>query len=76
VLVFWLVSLIETFKKIVDPVQAREREEELRKEREQPKRDQSSDPPRYVCRICGHASDDKSYCPECLADTMRPVRSR
>jgi rubrerythrin len=70
------VSIVESLKKLVDPVQARAREEELRKEREQPKRDHSGDPPSFACRICGHVSDDKSYCPECLADTMRPVRDR
>jgi len=72
-----VVSIVESLKKIADPVQARQREEELRKEREQPQREHSGDdPPRFVCRICGHASDDKSYCPECLADTMQPVRGR
>ncbi len=70
------MSIVESLKKLVDPVQARAREEELRKEREQPKRDHSGDPPGFACRICGHVSDDKSYCPECLADTMRPVRDR
>ena len=53
------MSIVESLKKIVDPVQARQREEELRKEREQPKREHSGDPPRYVCRICGHTSEDK-----------------
>ncbi len=70
------MSIVESLKKLVDPVQAREREEELRKKREQPQRDHSGDPPRFVCRICGHVSDDKSYCPECLADTMQPARNR
>lgn len=70
------MSIIESLNKLVDPVRAREREEELRKEREQPKREASGDPPRFVCRICGHRSEDRSYCPECLADTMKPVRGR
>lgn len=70
------MSIVESLKKLVDPVQAREREEELRKKREQSQRDHSGDPPRFVCRICGHVSDDKSYCPECLADTMQPARNR
>jgi rubrerythrin len=68
------VSIIESLKRIVDPVQARQEAEELRKQREQPKRDHAGDPPRFACRICGHESDDKSYCPECLADTMEPLR--
>jgi rubrerythrin len=68
------VSIIESLTKLVDPIQAREREEELRKERERPKRAHAGDPPRFACRICGHVSDDKAYCPDCLADTMEPLR--
>ena len=69
------MSIIESLVRLVDPVQAREREEERRKQREQPKREQSGDPPRFACRICGHLSEDKAYCPECLADTMEPVKT-
>jgi hypothetical protein len=32
-----------------------------------------SAPERYQCRICGHTSTEGPYCPECLADTMKPV---
>ncbi|HXU04288.1 MAG TPA: hypothetical protein VN903_25180 [Polyangia bacterium] len=66
------MSIVESLKKLVDPVQAREEAEEWRKAREQPKREQSGDPPRFTCRICGHVSEEKAYCPECLADTMEP----
>jgi hypothetical protein len=68
------VSIVESLIRLTDPVQAREREAELRKKREEPKRNHAGDPPRFACRICGHESDDKSYCPECLADTMEPLR--
>ena len=68
------MSIIESLVRLVDPIQAREQEEERRKQREQPKREQSGDPPRFACRICGHLSEDKAYCPDCLADTMEPVR--
>ena len=27
-------------------------------------------PPTYRCRVCGLEAADKSYCPDCLADTM------
>jgi len=67
------VSIIETFTKLVDPARASEREEELRKQREQTKRAQSGAPPRFTCRICGLVSEDKAYCPECLAETMIPL---
>ena len=63
------MSIIQSLTKLVDPVQAKEQAEELRKAREQPKREHSGDPPRFSCRICGHVSEDKAYCPECLADT-------
>jgi rubrerythrin len=68
------VSIIETFTKLVDPARAREREEELRRQREQPKRAQSGEPPRFTCRVCGLVSEDTTYCPECLAETMVPLR--
>ena len=70
------MSIIESLVKLVDPAQAREREEERRRQREQPKREQSGDPPRFACRICGHVSDQRAYCPECLADTMEPLPKR
>ena len=70
------MSIIESLVKLVDPAQAREREEERRQQREQPKREPSGDPPRFECRICGHVSDDRAYCPECLADTMEPIAKR
>ena len=68
------MSIVESLKRLVDPVQARQLEEERRKAREQPKRDHAGDPPSFACRICGHVSADKAYCPECLADTMEPLK--
>ena len=68
------MSIVESLKRLVDPVQARQLEEERRKAREQPKRDHDGEPPRFACRICGHVSEDKAYCPECLADTMEPLK--
>lgn len=68
------MSIVESLIRLVDPVQAREREEERRKAREEPKRNHDGDPPQFACRICGHVSADKAYCPECLADTMEPIK--
>lgn len=70
------MAIVESLVRLFDPVQARVREAELKAAREQPKRDHDGDPPRFACRICGHVSDDKSYCPECLADTMGPARQK
>jgi rubrerythrin len=69
------MSIVESLRKLVDPVEARAREEELRVTREQPKRDDAA-PPLFVCRVCGHRSADGSYCPVCLADTMERVAVR
>jgi rubrerythrin len=70
------MSIIESLVKLVDPIQARQQEEERRRAREEPKRAHDGDPPRFACRVCGHVGDDKAYCPECLADTMEPVTAR
>jgi rubrerythrin len=69
------MSIVESLIRLVDPIQAREREEQRRKAREEPRRPRDGDPPRFACRICGHVSVDRSYCPECLADTMAPLRN-
>ena len=70
------MAIVESLVRLFDPVQARQREAERKAAREQPKREHDGDPPRFACRICGHVSDDKSYCPDCLADTMEPVRTK
>jgi hypothetical protein len=78
------VSLLWLFRKIVDPIAAREEEELLRRQREAWPGDEDPDdtdivigdlppappPPRFVCRLCGHEGTDGSYCPKCLAPTM------
>jgi rubrerythrin len=69
------MSLIERLTKVVDPAEARRREEERRKDREQPERAHAGEPQHaYECRVCGHAGDEEAYCPTCLAETMRKVR--
>jgi len=67
------MSIVESLIKLVDPVQAERRERERVVQREQPRRDHDGDPPRFSCRVCGHEGEDKSYCPECLADTMEAL---
>lgn len=64
------MSIIESLTKLVDPVAAAAREEERRTARETPKRDDTSAPPEFVCRVCGHRSTDGHFCPTCLAGTM------
>lgn len=64
------MAIVESLKKLVDPIRARDEAAELKRRREQPAREQAGDPPRYCCRICGTTSTDGGYCPSCLADTM------
>jgi hypothetical protein len=65
------MGIVESLQKLVDPVQAKAVEEERKREREQPKREAAGDPPRFVCRVCGHEDVQGGYCPTCLADTMQ-----
>jgi len=75
------MSIIHTLKKIVDPVRAREEEQQRKSRREQPTREVAGDGPSgaadgptlFVCRVCNQTSSEGSYCPRCLSDTMRPV---
>lgn len=69
------MSIIERLTKVVDPAEARRREEERKKDREQPQRSDAAEPPHaYECRVCGHEDQQGAYCPSCLADTMQKVR--
>lgn len=70
------MSIIESLKRLVDPVQVRQEEAERKAAREQPKREHDGDPPQFACRVCGQVGADRSYCPECLADTMEPVHDK
>ena len=65
------MSIVESLIKLVDPVQAQQREEERRKQREQPKREPQGDPPRFVCRVCQLEDTQGDFCPSCLAGTMQ-----
>jgi hypothetical protein len=67
------MSIVESLLKIVDPTQAKAREEERRVQREQPIRNDDTDPPRFVCRVCGTEDEQGSFCPKCLAGTMRKL---
>jgi hypothetical protein len=52
-------------------------EEEAREQRQvlAPARKQDGDPPVFRCRACGLESPERAYCPECLADTMVPIKA-
>lgn len=65
------MSIVESLRRLVDPVAARNHQEELRVQREQPIREVDGDPPRYRCRVCEYEGPESSYCPTCLAETMK-----
>ena len=70
-----VVSIVESLKKLVDPVRARQEEEERRADRERPDADDDGGPPppKRRCRVCGHEGPERQFCPDCLAETMRPL---
>jgi hypothetical protein len=82
------MSIVWSLKLLFDPAAHLREEGERHAEREQPRRTHDGDPPqfevtgrppeqgpppRFCCRVCGHESRSDAYCPECLADTMKPV---
>jgi rubrerythrin len=68
------MSIIESLRKLTDPVQARAAQEESRVVREHPKRAATGAPPHFRCRVCGQEEEQGGYCPRCLADTMKRVQ--
>jgi hypothetical protein len=70
------MGIIESLTKLVDPVAARAREEELKVTRGTPKKENAGAPPELICRICGHRSAEGPFCPVCLAETMERKPSR
>ena len=82
------MSLLWTLRKWVDPVEYAQEEEARRRQREAlPSEPQPGDDPHrllpsrekdalFRCRVCGHTAGDGSFCPRCLAATMRPLKQR
>ena len=66
------MSIIGSFKRLVDPIAHRMEQADQTSKRELPQREATGDPPLFVCRICALEGPDGTYCPECLADTMEP----
>lgn len=66
------MSIIESLKKLVDPIAARETAAELVRLREKSGPSEAGPPPTFECRVCGHLGREPDFCPDCLAQTMRP----
>jgi hypothetical protein len=67
------MSIVESLKRLVDPVQARREEAERKSAREQPIREAETRPPAFRCRVCGQLGRDAMFCADCLAATMEPI---
>jgi hypothetical protein len=67
------MSIVESLKRLVDPVQARKEEAERKSAREQPIREPDGGPPGSRCRVCGQLGKDVTFCLDCLAATMEPL---
>jgi hypothetical protein len=70
------VSIIESLKKLVDPVAARQTQAEWKSTREQPLKERTGAPPVFECRVCAYVGAEPQFCPQCLAGTMRPSRKQ
>jgi hypothetical protein len=66
------MSIIESWKKLVDPAGAREDEADRERLRQPARQTESGPPPTFECRVCGHVGPQPAFCPTCLAQTMRP----
>jgi hypothetical protein len=81
------MSILDSLLRFIDPVEHRERQAQRRRAREVRPSDADGDPadepvsatgrptPLMECRVC-HRRDRTVFCPDCLAQTMEPVRER
>jgi hypothetical protein len=76
------MSILWSLRKLVDPERRALEETDRRIERERPRAESDgatppeAGPPTHECRVCGYLGRDGSYCPTCLAGTMRPIARR
>ena len=67
------MSIVYTLKKLVDPIRARQNQDEYSGHLQQAGRQNAGPTTTFECGFCGYRHTNGSYCPECLADTMRVV---
>ncbi len=68
------MSLIWSLKKLIDPIQARKEEAGHQEHLVMPGQQESGDKISYQCKACGLIDERGDYCPQCLAQTMEPVK--
>ena len=69
------VSIVESLKRLFDPATAQQESAERRVAREQPERDDAGPDKWFECRVCRYVGREATFCPTCLAGTMRPTRA-
>src|SRR5687767_2132983 len=57
----WGVSIIESLKKLVDPIAARESAAELVRLREKAGPSEAGPPATFECRVCGHLGPEPDF---------------
>jgi hypothetical protein len=69
------VSIVESLKRLFDPATFQQENAERRAEREKPERDDAGPDKWFECRVCRYVGSEPTFCPTCLAGTMRPTRA-
>jgi hypothetical protein len=81
------MSILDSLLRFIDPVHHRQQQEERRRKREalppdvegddvdEPDAPREARAPLMECRVCQHRGHGQ-FCPDCLAQTMVPVRAR
>jgi hypothetical protein len=67
------MSIVESLKRLFDPATHRQEEAERRADRDRPIRENTGPPKWFECRVCHHLGPEPTFCPKCLAGTMRPT---
>ncbi len=70
------VSIVESLKKLFDPATQRQEEAERQTAREKPIREETGPSKLFECRVCHYLGPEPTFCPTCLAGTMRPAPTR
>jgi hypothetical protein len=67
-------SIVWSLKRLFDTPTEVEKEVRKKNAALRGQRKAEGDPPTFRCRVCALEGPDPSFCPECLADTMVPVK--
>jgi hypothetical protein len=68
------VSIIDSLRKLGDPNAARDRQVQLTITVETPLHEKLEPTPEFECRVCRYVGLEPEFCPDCLAQTMRPLQ--